>query len=307
MNYSGLFSRMIVLFLTLAVGYFSGKRRIMTEESNLYLSKFLVKVANPLLVISSVLSGEHPLSNLQVLELTLVSVCCYIVIIALSFLIPPLLGRQRDKAGVYRFIFIFSNTGFIGYPVVEALFGKSALFYVTVFVLTFQFFCWSYGVNIMQEGHKKFRFNPKMLLHPCIVSALLAYLIYFTGMKFPSIVGDAVSYVGDLTSPVSMLVIGCALAQMPLKKVFGNWKLYVLAAAKMILVPVAAYYCLRPILHDPMLLGISVVILCMPAASSTTVISYEYGGDVDLASAGVFITTLLSIVSIPTLMYLLFR
>ena len=111
----------------------------------------------------------------------------------------------------------------------------------------------------------------------------------------------------SLAESERMLIIGCALAQMKLSRVFSNWRLYVLAAIKMIAIPIAAFYSLRPFLHDQLLLGIAVTMLCMPSATNTTIISYEYGGDGELASSGIFLTTLLSIASIPALMYLLFR
>jgi len=306
MNYSGLFYKMIILFLTLAVGYLAAKRKVMNEDTNRHLSRLLVNVTNPLLIIASVLTGDRLLTNLQVLELTLVSVCCYAALIALSLLVPRLLRVPAGSAGTYRFLLIFSNAGFIGYPVVQALFGSGASFYVTIYVLTFQLFCWSYGVHLIR-GEGRFRLSWSLLRHPCIVAALLAYAIYFSGLKLPAIIGEAADYVGELTSPVSMLVIGCSLAQMPLSRPFRNWRLYPLAAVKMILIPTAVYFCLRPFLKDQLLLGIAVVMMCMPAATNTAIISYEYGGDVELASSGVFLTTLLAVVSIPALMYLLFH
>ena len=307
MNYSALVNKMIVLFLTLAVGYLAARRKLMNEDTNRHLSRLLVNVANPMLILASVLKGEHPLSNVQVLQLTLVAACGYFVLIALSFLLPKLLRVPADRAGTYRFLFIFSNVGFVGYPIVQALFGDGAMFYVTIYVMAFQLFVWSYGVHLIADPGAKFQFRWDILKRPCLIAAVLAYTLYFTGLQLPAVIGQAVSYVGDLTSPISMLIIGCALAQMKLSRVFSNWRLYVLAAIKMIAIPIAAFYSLRPFLHDQLLLGIAVTMLCMPSATNTTIISYEYGGDGELASSGIFLTTLLSIASIPALMYLLFR
>jgi predicted permease len=307
MNYSALVNKMIVLFLTLAVGYFAARRRLMNEDTNRHLSKLLVNITNPLLILASVLTGTHPLTNLQVLLLTLTAACGYFVLIALSFFLPKLLRVPPDKAGTYRFLLIFSNVGFVGYPIVQALFGDGAMFYVTIYVMAFQLFVWSYGVHLIADPEAKFQFKWDILKRPCFIASILAYILYFTRLQLPAVIGQAASYVGDLTSPISMLIIGCALAQMPLRRVFSSWRLYVLAAVKMIVIPTAAYFALRLVFRDQLMLGIAVIMLCMPSATNTAIISYEYGGDGELASSGVFLTTLLSVVSIPALMYLLFR
>lgn len=305
MDIAALVQKMAVLFFSILVGFVAAKIGIIKNESNRFLSKLLVNITSPFLILSSVFKGEHLLSNSEVLMLTALGICCYLCMIALSFFIPKMLYIPAEKSGLYRFMFIFSNIGFIGYPIVSSLFGTGAIFYVSLFVLMFQIFCWSYGVSLI-SGEQRFRFQWKVFRQPCLIAALAAYVFYLSGLRVPGIVYEMTSYIGDLTSPLAMLVIGCALAQTDVRTVFGNWRIYALCALKMVIIPLLAYLVLRRIISNQLMLGVTMVILCMPIATNTTTICYEYGADTTLSAAGIFISTLLSFFSIPLIMRLLF-
>ena len=103
-----------------------------------------------------------------------------------------------------------------------------------------------------------------------------------------------------------MLILGCALSQCALRDVFGRPKLYLLALVKLIVVPLAAFFVLRTFIKDPLLLSLTTVVLAMPAATNATILTYQNHGDDRLAASGVFLTTLLSVASVPGLMLLLF-
>lgn len=305
MNLSAMLDKMIVLFVAILVGYGITKLGVIHKEANQVLSALIVNLANPMLIVSSVMTGERLLSNVQVLELTGVAAICYAFLIGTSFLIPRIVRAPQKDAGIYRFMYIFSNIGYIGYPVVSALFGASAVFYATVFVLLFQVLCWSYGVHLV-KGDERFRFSLSVLKSPCVIAALLSYVIYFTGVRFPAIVVESVTFLGNLTTPLCMLVIGCSLAQMPLKTVFVRWRVYVLALVKMVAVPLLAYAVLHRFVTNGLILGVTIVILSMPVATNVPIICCQCGQDEDLGASGVFLTTLLSMATIPLLMQLLF-
>lgn len=305
MNIPALFEKMMILFAVLIAGFVCGKTGVMDQDSNRAVSRLVAKLTNPMLALSSVMTGQRLMTNLQVLELTLVAVGCYVFLIGTSFLIPKLLHVPRESGGLYRFMYIFSNIGFIGYPIVGALFGDGALFHVTIFVLFFNLLCWSYGAQTI-TGENLFHFHWGLFKIPCVAGSLLAYVIYLSGLRVPQPVSEICSMIGGLTSPLAMLIIGCSLAMYPVKTVFTNWRVYALAVIKMVLLPVIAFFVLRLFLKDELMLGVAVVTLCMPVATSTTILSYECHADSQTASAGVFLTTLLSVVSVPAMMLLLF-
>ncbi len=298
---------MIILFSIMIIGFIAAKLKYMTPTLNANISRLLSFVTSPLQIISSVIKpGSHPISNIDTLKLTGIAFAMYIILAFIAMVIAKCMKAEKKQSNCYRYMFIFSNIGFMGYPVIDALFGEEYRFYATVFILMFNLFCWTYGITLMTG--EKFRVNPVMLLRPIVLAAVFAYVLYFTklGMRCPQIVYDVSKRVGDTTSTLAMLIVGCALAYLSPKEVFGNWRTYVFLIFKMILFPIAAWSILRLIITDRLVLGIITIIVSMPIATNSTIICYQFGGDEKLASSGVFLSTLLSVVTVPFLMNLLF-
>lgn len=155
MDILSLCRRMVMLFFCMACGFCAAKGGVMDTQSNKKLSALVVNVANPMQILASALTGERLLSAGQTLRLAGLIALIYLALIALSFPAVRLLRVRDAERGLYRFMFIFSNTGFLGYPVVESLLGGGAAFYVTIFVLFFQLFCWSYGASLMRGAARR--------------------------------------------------------------------------------------------------------------------------------------------------------
>jgi len=301
-----LFQTMLSLFAAMAVGFFGSKLGLIDQDFNRKLTSLLLTLLHPCLIFSSVMGEEHLLTNLQVLELSAIAAGCYAVLIPLSSLLVRALRAPKNDWGTYRFMLVFSNIGFTGYPVVRALFGDEAMFHVTIFVLMFQLVVFSFGVHLISDGSGPFRLDWKVLLRPLVLTSLAAMAIYLLDLQFPAGLSGAVAYVGDMTSPLSMVIIGCSLAAVPVREVLGNWRIYALTAVKLIALPLLGYLILRPLLGSSLELNVATVILAMPVATNVTILALAYGGNQRLASAGVFVSTLLSLFTIPAILWLIF-
>lgn len=117
----------------------------------------------------------------------------------------------------------------------------------------------------------------------------------------PRSTGGAVTLLGDLKTPLSRVVIGGVLAEMALKSVFTNWRVYVVSTMRLLLVPLLTWAILRPFITDPLMLGVPVILAAMPSAANAVLLAEEYRSDAELASQGVFISTLFCIVTIPVI------
>lgn len=297
--------KMLVLFFAMAAGFICGKRGWLDDAGNRTISRLVVMLTNPMLALSSVLGKERLMSNRQVLQLTAVAFVLLFSCMAISGLVMRVLKVPEADRGLMRFLFSYCNISYIGYPVVQSLFGMDASFYVTVVVLCSQLLMWSYGVHLV-SGHGKFHWHWGILKNHCLIASLTSYIIYLTGLQLPEIFSSMCSFIGQTTSPLIMLITGSALALMPLKNVFTNGKLYAMYAIKLVLLPAAAFFLLRGIIHDELLLGVIVTVLCIPSATNATNIAYLYGGNHELASSGVMLSTLASMVTMPVLLQLLF-
>ncbi|MDD6063576.1 MAG: AEC family transporter [Clostridiales bacterium] len=305
MNVPALIEKMLVLFFAMAAGFVCGKRGWLDDTANRTISRLVVMLTNPMLALSSVMGKERLMSNRQVLALTGISFALILSYMLLSRVVVRLLHAEDADRGLLRFLFSFCNISYIGYPVVQSLFGMDASFYVTVLVLCSQLIMWSYGIHLV-SGHGKFRWQWSILKNHCLIASSTAYILYLTGLKVPNVLASACSFLGQTTSPLIMLITGSALALMPLKNVFTNVRLYAMYAIKLVVLPVCAYFLLRNVLSDGLLLGVIITFLCIPSATNATNIAYLYGGNHELASSGVMLSTLLSMFTLPALMQLLF-
>lgn len=304
MNMTTIFSQMAVLFIVLAVGYAANKFKILTADSNRLLSKLVVNIAMPCTILTSVLGGTVTASGLDAVYFLLVSFGSFVLVFILAAPLPKLLRTPKNDAGLYRFMIAFSNAGFMGFPIILSIFGTGAIFYVTLFNIVFSLLCFSIGL-IMVSG-KTDKINFRLFINPTMIVSLLAVLIFYTKPSVPVILSDSVQLIGQLTTPSAMLVIGSTLAGIPMKAVFKEWRIYPIVVIKLIAVPLITWLVFRLFIQDPLMLGVLVALTAMPTASNATMLTMEYGGNENLASKGVFVTTLFSVATIPLLISLLF-
>jgi predicted permease len=196
---------------------------------------------------------------------------------------------------------IFSNIGYMGMPVVNAIFGKEAEFCVSIFIMVFYIFIYSYGIILITGDGKKGPFQWKRLLTPMMICSVGGIICYLCNVQFGGVVAGTLSSLSAVTTPCAMLIIGCALAALPLKTVFTNWRLYLIAILKLLVIPAITYLCLKPLIPNATILGVIVIIMAMPIASIFTMLSAQYDRDQKLAASSVFLTTLLSVITIPIL------
>ena len=307
MDFSAVIQQLGILFLIIGIGYAAAKAKLFPKNTNRSLAQLVIYITNPCTVLYSVLGSQRGLSNRQVLILTAIAVGFFAVVIAAGQLLPRLLRAPSEKRPLYAFMITFSNMGFLGFPVVSALYGPEAVFYASIFNLIFQLVVYTYGVWLMGGASGSFRLQWKTFFTPIILASIFAYICYLTDLSAPAFAVKTLQMLSGVTSPVCMLVIGIALANVPVGKVFSNWRLYVINLVKLLVLPIAAYLALHRVVSHPLVLGITVVIAAMPAATMSTLLASKYNADEELAASGVFLSTLMSLVTIPVVMWVLFH
>lgn len=297
--------QMVQLFLMIGLGYFLFKVKILDVELNKRLTTLLLAVTTPALIISSVLSTTEYLPFTDILFVFLVGILVYIVLPILGWILVKIMRIPLPQQGLYIFMTVFSNIGFMGFPVMKAIFGNDAVFYTALFNMLFNLLVFSVGTGIMGYGTgRKMNFNPKDLLSPGVIASLVALVIYMAKIQFPNVISSTITMIGDITTPIAMLIIGSTLANIPLKEVFSELRIYPYTFIKQVIIPALAYPVLRLFIQDPLILGVTLIMISMPVANSAVLFATEYDGDVSLAAKAVFMTTLLSIVTIPLIVSL---
>ena len=310
LDMSNIVNQMLLLFLLMAAGFVANKCRVMNADFNRGLSKLVLNVTLPAMVLAAVLKADHTLHTAQVLILLGVAVGLYVFLIPLGYLFTKLLAVKDGEKGVYRYSFIFGNIGFMGFPVVAAIYAQDAVmavFYASFFQLPFCFLNYTLGVHLVAGKDAPKRHLWQAALQPGVIVPIVGLALYLCNLTVPEVIVGTVDKLGSITTPASMLIIGSTVADMPLRKVFTYWRLYPATLIKVALIP-AAFWGLLRLLHlplDPLMLGVAVVMAAMPTANSSTMLCHTYGGDAELAASSVVITTLASVVGVPLLAWLL--
>ena len=160
--------------------------------------------------------------------------------------------------------------------------------------------------NADNDSVEKFRFTWTKLLTPGISVAVLALIIFFIDIDFPDVIVSPIASLGNITSPLAMLIIGSTLANMDIREVFNDVRVYVFVAIRFFVLPLALFPLLNLIIKDSFLLQLTMIMLLMPVANTTVLYAKQYGSDENLAAKSIFISTLLSIVTIPLVAYICF-
>ena len=298
-----LLEQMTVFFLIMLLGYGLAKKNIMNEQSGKTLSWLVVNVGNPALMISGAITDE-PLENSKVLKVFLLAAVIYGILLLCGWLLPRILKVKEKET--YSLLTVFGNIGFLGIPLISAMYGQDAIIYASFFTLIFNFLIYTYGIAVIQGEKLTFQNLHKMVNVGCI-ACVIEIFIYFFRIPMPGVVESLVSKLGSLTGPLSMLVVGISMASIPLKELLLDKKMLLFAGIRLILLPVIMMLGMKQWISDPTLLGVCFVMVGTPAATMTAMMAQQYSDDYKLAAKGVALTTLLSVVTMPVLFAVLLR
>ena len=298
MSFLDTLAEMLVLLFAIAVGFAANRLGILGGETDQKVSKLLLCLTLPAMLVGSVCTGDALPETSVVLGTLGVAVVFYSLEFAFVLAVPPLLGGTPGQKGVWRYTLAFPNVAFIGYPVVTALFGSEALFYAVILVLPFNLMTFTLG-PLLLTGAK--RFSLRQTFSPAAVAALLALLLTLARVRPPAVVGEAVEFVGSITVPLSLLFVGSLLAGLPLGALFASPRLWILTAVRLLVMPAVLVPLLRALGTEPLIVSVAVVEMGMPTAVNGSLLCMEYGGDAECMAQITFVSTLASIVTIPVI------
>lgn len=300
MDINVVINQMVQLFMILGLGYFLNKINLFDTVLNQKLNKLLLNVTTPAMVLASVSSIELSSDNGEVFLVFIVAIIIFALLPVISYLLVRIMRIPIHQRGIYMFMTVFSNIGFMGFPVMKAIFGNEAVFYTAIFNMIFNFLVFTLGVVLINYGTtNQVKLKAKDLLSPGIISSIIAIIIYFSKIPVPTVLGSTFDMVGNITTPLAMMLIGSTLANINIKEVFTEFRIYPYTIIKQLLIPFIAYPILHYFISSPLVLGVALINLAMPVGNSAVLFANEYNGDVELAAKSVFITTLISVFTIP--------
>ena len=301
MDYFVALNQILVLFLLTGVGFFCRRAGILNQNSVSSLSKFLLNICIPAMIIYSM---QIPFSQ-SIAEksgmLIFAALCYYVIAFAVCFVTPYILRCKKEEYGVFRFMTMFSNSMFMGFPILSMLFGQEAIFYAAIFNIPFTLLTYSVGIWILRSGDGGVSFSWKLLLNAAFLSTFVGIIFFVTSFSIPDPFYGALGLLSDITTPLSLVVTGGFLASLETKAIFSNVRQYFAAGIRLLIIPALTFAVCSLFITDPLILGITVVTAGMPAAVNTVILAEEHDARPDIAAQGVFISTLLCILTIPLL------
>ncbi len=297
-------NQMIMLMLMLAVGYVAAKCRLMDEAANSMLTRLVLNIALPSTVLYSVMGGNATMSGNEALTFMGLVIVVYAITIGAALFSPKLLRAPKEDAGLYRFMVAFANVGFMGYPVSQAIFGPESVFYVALFCMGFNILTYTVGVVFIAGDTAKI--NLKLLVTPVLIATIISVILFMTSIEFiPAVITQTVGVFDKLTTPLSMIVVGASLGRIPFREVFTERRVYLVSLLRLIIIPLIVWCIFKLFVYDVMMLGVLTVLAGMPVAALANMFSIQYKKNAPLAAKTIFLTTLLSMVTIPLVVYLL--
>ena len=302
-----LLQQMIVLFIFMGIGFYCGKKGFISDSSAKTLSFIVVNIANPAMIINAGLSDEASIQGKELAFMFLLAIGVFAFLILLGYIIPPILRVPAEDIGPYKVMIIFNNIGFMGFPILQAAYGPQSLLYASLFLFPFNILIYTYGIACMRKNsQEKESFDLSKAVNVGTIACAVSLIIYIFGIPVPDFLKTTASSLSGLTGPLSMMVIGQSMINMKAKEMFGDIRLFIFSLIKLVAVPVVGIMILKLFITDELILNVCYIMLATPVASMAAMLAQQYDGDYKLASKGVALTTILSVITIPLVSLLIF-
>ncbi len=294
-----LVKQILQMFLLAGVGFLLFKSKKISQEGSKTIGNILIYVSLPAVIINGFLIERTP----EHISGMLWSTAAAALLLLLSVLIAHFVFR-KDAIGA--FAGAFSNPGFFGIPLVVAGFGQGAVFYAATFIAFLNIGQWTYGVSRLTNQPLSVGFNPKKLVRaPFFIAILIGLILFQTQLSLPDILRNCLSTAAGLNTPLAMFTVGVYMAQTNLLKMFRRKSLYLIAAVRLLLIPLCSLLLLS-LLPSSMnqLKTVLLIAVACPVGSNVAVYAQLHGKDYPYAVEAVLVSTLFSIVTIPFIQHL---
>lgn len=320
----------LTLFFLMICGFVARKTKIIDTSASKALSKLIISIGQPMLIISALAKAEYTQENITIAwQVVLLSTAMHLLMALMAFLICKLLKKKPDENKIFEFSLVFANAGFIGFPILDAIFGDGiGSFMGAFYVISFHLLLWTWGILILARGRDDIKLTPKKIFFnygtvPCAIGILIFLLkgmIHIPADSALMPVCNAFlsffSYLGSLCTPISVLVTGALLATISLPRMFTYPKLYLHSAIKLILFPVIictltklAFLGITSAFPDALspqsveiYILLSAAMAGVPSAATVSMLAELYDIEPGYASQTVGMTSLLSTATLPFVM-----
>jgi predicted permease len=294
------FNQIAIMFMIILVGVVCYKIKLIDKEMNKKLSDLVLMLINPIVILVSYQRAFDP----ALLKGLLISLALAMGTHLFAILIGPIfLPKKRDKVDLVleRFAVVYSNCGFMGIPMAYGLFGSEGVFYITAYMTIFNLLVWTHGLIIM-TGKSDFKSIGRALLSPSVIATVSGFILFVGRMILPQIVTETLTYLGDMNTPLAMLVAGVSIAQTDIGNLFKKLRIFYVTFLRLLFVPIVMLLLYHWFDLPEVVLLTSILAAACPTAATITLFSLRYDKNYFYASEIFAVTTIFSMGTIPIVM-----
>lgn len=306
MGVMGVAQQMVALFAIVAVGFALRRLRIVNDAFDAALTKVVFAVTLPCMILSSLTMAETLPDAMGIVRVLAFALASYALILLIAVVAPLLFRLPASKRGVYSFAIAFANVGFIGYPVVQAVFGADAVLYAAIFNVPFNFLAFTVGIAFLTKGAEGAEegegsaFDWKDLVSPVQIACIAAIVLALLNVRSLGPLESAIVSLGNMTTPAALLIVGSSMARYSPLSMLTNPRAYAASAVRLVIAPILSWLAFRPFIDDPLLLGVLVIVAAMPTASNGSMLCIRHNaGFLKPMVQCTFLSTVFSIATIP--------
>ncbi|MDD3174027.1 MAG: AEC family transporter [Herbinix sp.] len=232
----------ISLFTMIIVGIYGAKKKIITSQINKGLIDILIQIALPCMILSSFIFTYDDAIKTNVVKTFYYSIAAYILMILSSYLL--LIPIKNEKKTILHFANVFVNTGYVGFPILYSIYGNEGIVYGSIFNIFFVILVWTYGVILYKGNLQKNDLKQeikKILLNPSILAVCAGIILMILNLQLPDALLFSIKSIGNITGPLSMIIIGVIISDVKIKKYIKEWTIYYGVFIKLILIPLIVY------------------------------------------------------------------
>ncbi len=305
--------QMLVMMVIIAMGFAATKFGLLDDSLLARLTRLLVSMTLPCMILGSANTLTGASGEIQLAWTCGLAVLLMALSILGTFVFNILFRVPRGERFLYLFMSVCTNMGFIGISVASAIYGETAVFSASIFVLVSNVSIFSIGFMFLDIGRADgTSLRPKTLadvikvlrslLNPATVSCMLTVLVFVCGLGFPPFVQSVLTTVGGITAPLAMMLVGVIIAGIRPAEAVRDWRVYAFIAFRQVIIPIIAILVLRPFGPDPTAMRVFVIMAAMPVGSMAPMLTAQFGHDATLVAKATVLSTVFSLAIVPALL-----
>lgn len=297
------FSQLLVLLLILGAGFICGRIGLLTEGFTANLNTLVIQVTLPALILASMDVGFSPELLRNSMTLLVVAVVSFAVIIGALELWRRASRMEPVKLGVYQYLILTGNCAFMGFPVIEAMYGSTGLLYAAMCVIPHNMLLYSYGITLFHRGEKA-QWG-KVLRNSGLIATVAGFGLFLCPFTLPYPLHHAIDWVGNMTVPLALLILGSRMSRTDPRTLVRPLGIWLSSLTRLVLFPAVMIPVLAGLGLHGVLAAVPVILFATPVALTAASFAQQYGSDADIAGRGVVLSNLLSILTIPVVVAVL--